>query len=82
MVKLLVRGEGVSQTGVLTPQPCPHTLPMLLEEVGAVLVPYQLREEQGWALELGELHRALTASRGHCRPRALYISNPGNPTGL
>uniref|UniRef100_A0A4W5Q3C8 alanine transaminase n=1 Tax=Hucho hucho TaxID=62062 RepID=A0A4W5Q3C8_9TELE len=81
MVKLLVRGEGVSQTGVLTPQPCPHTLPMLLEEVGAVLVPYQLREEQGWALEPGELHRALTASRGHCRPRALYISNPGNPTG-
>ncbi|XP_041694670.1 alanine aminotransferase 2-like [Coregonus clupeaformis] len=81
MVKLLVRGEGVSQTGVLTPQPCHHTLPMLLEEVGAVLVPYQLREEQGWALEPEELHRALTASRGHCRPRALYISNPGNPTG-
>ncbi|XP_023859242.1 alanine aminotransferase 2 isoform X1 [Salvelinus sp. IW2-2015] len=81
MVKLLVRGEGVSQTGVLIPQPCPHTLPMLLEEVGVVLVPYQLREEQGWALEPGELHRALTASRGHCRPRALYISNPGNPTG-
>ncbi|XP_052317729.1 alanine aminotransferase 2-like [Oncorhynchus keta] len=81
MLKLLVRGKGVSQTGVLTPQPCPHTLPMLLEEVGAVLVPYQLSEEQGWALEPGELHRALTASRGHCRPRALYISNPGIPTG-
>ncbi|CDQ84829.1 unnamed protein product [Oncorhynchus mykiss] len=81
MLKLLVRGKGVSQTGVLTPQPYPHTLPMLLEEVGAVLVPYQLSEEQGWALEPGELHRALTASREHCRPRALYISNPGIPTG-
>ncbi|XP_071342624.1 alanine aminotransferase 2-like [Trachinotus anak] len=81
LVKLLASGEGEAQTGVLTPVPCPHTLPMLLDEAGVTLVPYQLIEERGWAVELHELQRAVTTARGHCDPRALYISNPGNPTG-
>lgn len=80
-MKLLVSGEGRTQTGVLTPLPCPHTLPMLLDEVGARLVPYHLREDKGWALDLEELQLALTTARGSCQPRAVYISNPGNPTG-
>lgn len=74
-------GQGPTQAGVLTPLPCPHTLPMLLDEAGIKLIPYQLLEEQGWALELEELQRALRAAKGHCEPRAIYISNPGNPTG-
>ncbi|GAA6219602.1 alanine aminotransferase 2-like [Lates japonicus] len=81
LVKLLARGEGVTRTGVLTPLPCPHTLPMLLDEAGVTSVPYQLTEERGWAVDLDELHRALKTARGHCEPRAIYISNPGNPTG-
>ncbi|XP_042272176.1 alanine aminotransferase 2-like isoform X2 [Thunnus maccoyii] len=81
VVKLLASGEGETQTGVLTPIPCPHTLPMLLDEAGVMLVPYQLREDRGWAVDLEELHRALKTARGRCKPRAIYISNPGNPTG-
>ncbi|XP_032382098.1 alanine aminotransferase 2 [Etheostoma spectabile] len=62
-------------------EPCPHTLPPLLDEVGVTLVPYQLMEDRGWAVDLDELHGALKTARGRCEPRAIYISNPGNPTG-
>uniref|UniRef100_A0A3B3WFM3 alanine transaminase n=1 Tax=Poecilia mexicana TaxID=48701 RepID=A0A3B3WFM3_9TELE len=81
VARYLMVGQGPTQTGLLTPLPCPHTLPMLLDEVGVKLVPYQLLEERGWAIDLEELHRALKAARRHCEPRAIYISNPGNPTG-
>uniref|UniRef100_A0A3P8TRS5 alanine transaminase n=1 Tax=Amphiprion percula TaxID=161767 RepID=A0A3P8TRS5_AMPPE len=78
---LLASGEGEIQTGVLTPMPCPHTLPTLLDEGEVALVPYRLVEERGWAVDLDELHRAVTTARGRCQPRAIYISNPGNLTG-
>ncbi|XP_028260433.1 alanine aminotransferase 2-like [Parambassis ranga] len=81
ILKLLACGDGDTQTGVLTPMPCPHTLPPLLDEVGVTQVSYRLTEERGWAVELDELQHALTAARGKCEPRAVYISNPGNPTG-
>lgn len=80
-MKLLSSGEGQTQTGILAPQPCPHTLPPLLDEAGVLAVPYRLMEERGWALDLNQLRQALDSSRGGCNPRAVYISNPGNPTG-
>ncbi|KAM9358436.1 uncharacterized protein ABDE67_003935 [Symphorus nematophorus] len=81
VMKVLASGEGEPQTGMLTPLPFPRTLPQLLDETGVMLVPYQLMEDRGWALDLDELHRALKTARGRCNPRAIYISNPGNPTG-
>ncbi|XP_069579214.1 alanine aminotransferase 2-like, partial [Brachyistius frenatus] len=81
VVKLLASGEGATPTGVLTPAPCPHTLPALLDEAGVTSAPYRLSEERGWAVDPDELRRALTAAGGRCEPRAIYISNPGNPTG-
>lgn len=77
----MARGKGKTHTGVLTPVPCPSTLPVLLDDVDVKMMPYQLNEERGWAVDVDELQRALTAARGHCEPRAIYISNPGNPTG-
>lgn len=82
VVKLLSREEGQTPAGVLTPLPCPHTLPALLDEAGVMAVSYLLEEGRRWAVDLKELHRALTACRGRCVPRAIYISNPGNPTGV
>ncbi|XP_020510875.2 alanine aminotransferase 2-like isoform X1 [Labrus bergylta] len=81
VLHLMASREGRTQTGVLTPAPCPHTLPALLEMCGVKQVPYHLIEDQGWAVDLNEMQRALKAARGHCEPRAIYISNPGNPTG-
>ncbi|XP_041647287.1 alanine aminotransferase 1-like [Cheilinus undulatus] len=78
---LMSSGTGRTQTGVLTPMPCPHSLPPLLDLSGVKLVPYQLVEEREWAVDLDELRQALNVARGHCEPRAIYISNPGNPTG-
>ncbi|XP_037553734.1 alanine aminotransferase 2-like [Nematolebias whitei] len=81
VVKLLSTEEGQTPAGVLTPLPCPHTLPALLDEAGVMSVSYLLEEERQWAVDLKELRRALTACRGRCLPRAIYICNPGNPTG-
>ncbi len=81
VLHLIANGEGETRTGVLVPMPRPHTLPMLLDEAGMTVVPYQLKESQGWALHLEELHQALKTARRHCKPIAIYISNPGNPTG-
>ncbi|KAM8745905.1 alanine aminotransferase 2-like [Acanthopagrus schlegelii] len=81
VLHLMASGEGGSPTGVLTPIPCSDTLPLVLNSSGVTAVSYQLMEDRGWALDLDELHRALRNARGLCKPRAIYISNPGIPTG-
>lgn len=78
---LMSSGEGKTQTGVLTPAPCPHTLLTLLDVTGLKVVPYKLMEDQGWALDMDVLHSALETAKAHCTPRAIFICNPGNPTG-
>ncbi len=79
MLRLLCPSEGVS--AVMIPDPAPHTLTRLLDRMGVVPVTYQLREQSGWSFGRAELNRDIQASRGRCFPRAIYISNPGNPTG-
>uniref|UniRef100_A0A3Q3WUQ4 alanine transaminase n=1 Tax=Mola mola TaxID=94237 RepID=A0A3Q3WUQ4_MOLML len=81
VLHLMSNGEGQTQTGLLTPVPCPQTVPMLLDVSWLTMVPYQLKEDRGWALDLDELRQALETGRRHCEPRAIFISNPGNPTG-
>lgn len=78
---LMSSGEGQTRAGMLTPTPCPHTLLNLLDVTGLKVVPYKLTEDQGWALDMDVLHSALEAAKAHCMPRAIFISNPGNPTG-
>ncbi|XP_044076512.1 alanine aminotransferase 2-like [Siniperca chuatsi] len=78
---VLVNSEGSARTGVLTPVPCYCTTIMSIVGLGAVVVPYYLSEEQGWELQLEELHRALESAKGVCNPVALYVINPGNPSG-
>ncbi|XP_015209551.2 alanine aminotransferase 2-like [Lepisosteus oculatus] len=81
ILKILVHGEGHAQTGVLMPVPSYSYFKIAVLEVGGAIVPYHLSEEQGWDMQVNELRRALQTARGHCSPRALYIINPGNPTG-
>lgn len=81
MVKLIASTEWGVPTGVLTPVPGRHTLPMLLDEAGVSLEPYMLNKDQGWAVDMNELYRAVTNARSHCQPKAIFISNPGVPTG-
>ncbi|XP_048018982.1 alanine aminotransferase 2-like [Megalobrama amblycephala] len=81
MLKLLVQSKVPCQTGVLIPVPTYASFTLALEDHGAVIIPYYLCEEQGWTLQVEELRRALHAGRRTCNPVALYICNPGNPTG-
>lgn len=81
MLKLLVFGEGRTRTGVLIPIPQYPLYSAALAELNAVQVDYYLDEERAWALDVAELRRALRQARDHCRPRALCVINPGNPTG-
>lgn len=81
VLKLLVVGEGPTRTGVLIPIPQYPLYSAALAELNAVQVDYYLDEERTWALDVAELRRALYQARAHCRPRALCVINPGNPTG-
>ncbi|XP_029561010.1 alanine aminotransferase 2 [Salmo trutta] len=78
---MLVHNQASLPTGVLTAVPAYSYFKMMLQRLGAAVVPYYLDEEQGWAMEVEELRRALQASKGVCNPVALYVINPGNPTG-
>ncbi|AWP03992.1 putative alanine aminotransferase 2-like isoform 2 [Scophthalmus maximus] len=79
--KVLVNREAPTRTGVLAPVPCYSTSALSIEELGGAVVPYYLSEEQGWELQVEELHRALESAKGACNPVALYVINPGNPSG-
>ncbi|XP_039609741.1 alanine aminotransferase 2-like isoform X1 [Polypterus senegalus] len=81
ILKLLMTGEGKTHTGVMIPIPQYPLYSAALAELNGVQVNYYLDEENCWALDVGELRRSLNAARQHCRPRALCIINPGNPTG-
>ncbi|MBN3318405.1 ALAT2 aminotransferase, partial [Atractosteus spatula] len=81
ILKLLVAGEGLSRTGVMIPIPQYPLYSAAISELGAVQVNYYLDEEHCWALDVNELHKALSAARKYCNPKVLCIINPGNPTG-
>ncbi|XP_066512209.1 alanine aminotransferase 2-like [Hoplias malabaricus] len=81
MLRLLVSGEGRSRTGVMIPIPQYPLYSAAIAEMGAVQVNYYLDEDNCWALDVNELHRAYQAAKQHCQPRVLCIINPGNPTG-
>ncbi|XP_058250662.1 alanine aminotransferase 2-like isoform X1 [Hemibagrus wyckioides] len=81
VMKLLVQSEGSLKTGVLTPVPSHPTFNMAVAAQGGVVVPYYLCEEQGWAIQIEELQRAVHMARGQCNPTVLYLINPGSPTG-
>ncbi|XP_049709919.1 alanine aminotransferase 1 isoform X2 [Elephas maximus indicus] len=81
VLKLLVAGEGRTRTGVLIPIPQYPLYSATLAELDAAQVNYYLDEEHAWALDVSELRRALVQARDRCRPRALCVINPGNPTG-
>ncbi|XP_068614427.1 alanine aminotransferase 1-like [Brachionichthys hirsutus] len=73
--------RGSLRTGVLTPVPGHCATISVLTGMGAVAAPYHLSEEHGWELNVEELRRALESAQRTCNPVALYIINPGSPSG-
>uniref|UniRef100_A0A3P8YHL3 alanine transaminase n=1 Tax=Esox lucius TaxID=8010 RepID=A0A3P8YHL3_ESOLU len=81
MLKLLTSGEGKTRSGVMISIPQYPLYSAALAELAAVQISYYLDEDKCWGLDVSELRRAVEAAREHCKPRALCIINPGNPTG-
>jgi aspartate/methionine/tyrosine aminotransferase len=48
----------------------------VVRSFGATVIPAQLREDDGWAPDLGALARAVTS-----KTRVILVCNPNNPTG-
>jgi alanine transaminase len=68
-------------TGVMVPIPQYPLYSATLCELGMNLISYYLDEENQWALNINELKRALEDSKNVCKPKAIVVINPGNPTG-
>ncbi|RXN17355.1 alanine aminotransferase 2-like protein [Labeo rohita] len=81
VLRLLVSGKDSSRTGVMIPIPQYPLYSAAISEMDAVQVNYYLDEDNCWALDINELHRAFQAAKQHCQPRVICIINPGNPTG-
>ncbi|XP_028988757.1 alanine aminotransferase 2-like isoform X2 [Betta splendens] len=81
ILKLMLNSKASPRTGVLIPVPCHSTTILSIVDLGGAIVPYYLSENLGWELQVAELHRALESAKGVCKPTALYVINPGNPTG-
>ncbi|XP_073778060.1 alanine aminotransferase 2 isoform X2 [Danio rerio] len=81
LLTVLIRPEHSCRTGVLVPEPGYATFRLALQAQQAAVIPYQLCEDQGWTLQIQELRRALQSATHICTPAAIYICNPGNPTG-
>lgn len=48
----------------------------------SVQVAYYLEENKtSWNVDVQELESVVEKARTHCKPRAIVIINPGNPTG-
>ena len=79
--KMLVDGDRSPPVGVLTPVPSQDFANATLASLGATAVPYYLDGRQGWGPHKEELQRALRSAKEVCAPIALYVINPGDPTG-
>lgn len=82
ILRMLVSGQGASRTGVMIPIPQYPLYSAAIAEMEAVQINYYLDEDNCWALDINELHRAYQAAKEHCQPRVICIINPGNPTGM
>lgn len=82
MLKLCMTGEsGKKKAGIMIPIPQYPLYTATLAEYNAHPIGYFLNEANNWSLDMNELKRALAEAREHCKPRAIVIINPGNPTG-
>ncbi|ESO98440.1 hypothetical protein LOTGIDRAFT_114341 [Lottia gigantea] len=82
IMKLLMTGEtGKGRAGVMIPIPQYPLYTATIAEYNAHPIGYFLNEDRNWALDVSELKRALEEAKPHCRPKAIVIINPGNPTG-
>jgi glutamate--glyoxylate aminotransferase len=71
-----------SRDGVLVPIPQYPLYSASIALYGGSLVPYSLNEAAGWALDVADMHKAVSDARAKgIASRGMVFINPGNPTG-
>lgn len=73
--------SGAERVGIMVPIPQYPLYSATISEYDAYQIGYYLDEDNNWNLNIAELERALDEAKGNCKPRALVVINPGNPTG-
>jgi len=82
VLSLLLTGKGgAERAGIMIPIPQYPLYSATLAEFGACAIPYYLNEGNKWSMDVPELERAIAEAKPNCKPRAICIINPGNPTG-
>jgi glutamate--glyoxylate aminotransferase len=67
---------------VLVPIPQYPLYSATLQLLGGTLLPYYLKEDAEWGMDLDEIRRSILEARARgLKVRALVFINPGNPTG-
>ncbi|PSC75327.1 alanine aminotransferase [Micractinium conductrix] len=67
---------------ILVPIPQYPLYSASIQLYGGTLLPYSLKEESGWSMDLNEITRSVHDARNRgAAVRALVFINPGNPTG-
>ncbi|KAI7845708.1 hypothetical protein COHA_000822 [Chlorella ohadii] len=79
LLNALIRDSG---DHILVPIPQYPLYSASIQLYGGTLLPYNLKEQTGWSMDLNEITRTVhdARNRGAC-VRALVFINPGNPTG-
>ncbi|VDM31780.1 unnamed protein product [Hydatigera taeniaeformis] len=73
--------SGSNRVGVMIPTPQYPLYSATLSEYNVYQINYYLDEDNNWDLDIADMERALAESKENCKPRALVVINPGNPTG-
>lgn len=69
------------RSGVMIPIPQYPLYSATICEYGMHPIDYYLDEDNQWALSIETLERSIAKAKEHCRPKAIVVINPGNPTG-
>ena len=62
---------------LIVPQPCYQSLFEVARSIGCAVTAWQAREEDGWALDLGELESLIKTET-----KVIIVNTPHNPTGF
>lgn len=81
VLSMFANEVGGKQVGVLAPIPQYPLYSFTTASLGMQFVPYYLKEEHNWSLDVHDLENVVNHARSNCQPKILVVINPGNPTG-
>ncbi|CAH1398732.1 unnamed protein product [Nezara viridula] len=81
VMELLINEIDGKKAGVMVPIPQYPLYSAIPAKYNMHMIRYYLDEANNWSLSISELERAVNEAKKCCKPRAIVVINPGNPTG-